>query len=110
MEVQAENPEGHENETEISLLTVGDLISQLQQYDPSMLARTVIRVFDEDEGQDVEDVYDLMYTEKMVDNDSESATFGQEFVATVTDLRTADDEDDFGGDGDGEDGDGENDD
>lgn len=98
-DIEAENPEtaGTDDGQEVGILTVGDLIEQLQEYDPQLPARTVIRAFDEDEGRDNDDMYDLMYTEKLTDQDPESPTVGEDYVALVVDLRTPDedDEEDF---------------
>ena len=96
-DIEAENPEtvdAADDGQEVGILTVGDLIEQLQEYDPQLPARTVIRAFDEDEGRDNDDMYDLMYTEKLTDQDPESPTIGEDYVALVVDLRTPEDDDD----------------
>lgn len=96
-DISAENPET-ENEDAGSLMTVGDLIEQLQQFDPSMEARCVILTVDEDEGTEESDSYPIMYLEKMTDNEPESETQGKEFIGVVSDLRIDLEEDDDEGD------------
>lgn len=106
----SDTPETPETSVEqTGIMTVGDMLEILKTYPPELEFRIVMIDEDTAEGKIDQDDYPVMYLDSFVDDDPESETHGQTFVAAVSDFRdgevgegdegeAGDDDADFAGD------------